>query len=215
MKRIIIICEGQTEQEFCNTILYSKFQENNIYLQATLPKKSGGGIVKWEHLEKDINNYLKSDKNVFITTFIDYYKLPDSYPNYRKAHANTDKNKIIDEIEHGIAFKIDSPRFIPYIQLHEFESLLFNNLGAFDSVQGMINDMGLLKKTLADYPDNSELINHDKSTAPSKRLDKIIKGYNKVKHGNLIAQHIGLANMFEKNLRFKKWIENLLNKNWD
>lgn len=52
MKRIIIICEGHTEKEFCKTVLASYFQSKNIYIQTPLIKKSKGGIVKWEELKK-------------------------------------------------------------------------------------------------------------------------------------------------------------------
>lgn len=75
MKRVIIICEGETEKEFCTTILAPYFSKQNIYLQSPLIKKSMGGIVKWKDLKKQIENHLKSDIEVFVTTLIDYYGL--------------------------------------------------------------------------------------------------------------------------------------------
>lgn len=39
MKRIIIICEGQTEKEFCADVLYPFFLERSILLQCPLIKK--------------------------------------------------------------------------------------------------------------------------------------------------------------------------------
>lgn len=74
-KRVIIICEGETEKEFCTTILAPYFSKQNIYLQSPLIKKSMGGIVKWKDLKKQIENHLKSDIEVFVTTLIDYYGL--------------------------------------------------------------------------------------------------------------------------------------------
>ncbi|MCD4794457.1 MAG: DUF4276 family protein, partial [Bacteroidales bacterium] len=72
MKRIIIICEGQTEQEFCKDVLAPYFISKNIQIQAPLIKKSMGGIVNWIVLKKEIETYLKQEPNVFVTLLIDY-----------------------------------------------------------------------------------------------------------------------------------------------
>jgi len=77
MKRIIIICEGQTEIEFCQDILYPHFNAQNIYPQALTIKKSGGGIVSWPALKRQIEGHLRQDPKVFVTTFIDFYGIPD------------------------------------------------------------------------------------------------------------------------------------------
>lgn len=58
MKRIIIICEGPTEVEFCKTVLAPYFQKSEIYIQAPLIKKSGGGIVSWDILKNNLSNML-------------------------------------------------------------------------------------------------------------------------------------------------------------
>jgi hypothetical protein len=41
MKRLIIICEGQTEVEFCKDVLFKHFISKGIILQTPLIKKSG------------------------------------------------------------------------------------------------------------------------------------------------------------------------------
>jgi hypothetical protein len=58
MKRLIIICEGETEQNFCQDILMSYFSAKHIYIECPLIKKSKGGIVSWSALKNEINNYL-------------------------------------------------------------------------------------------------------------------------------------------------------------
>lgn len=45
MKRLIIVCEGPTEHEFCMDVLSPILQKGDIYLDAPLVKKSNGGIV--------------------------------------------------------------------------------------------------------------------------------------------------------------------------
>ena len=72
MKRIIIICEGETEREFCQTILSPFLITKDIIVQAPLIKKTMGGLVNWNELKKQIVGHLKNDKNAYVTTLIDF-----------------------------------------------------------------------------------------------------------------------------------------------
>lgn len=74
MKRVIIVCEGETEQEFCNTMLTPWFAKKEIFIQSPLIKKTMGGIVKWVELKHQIILHLKNDTNAIVTTLIDYIK---------------------------------------------------------------------------------------------------------------------------------------------
>lgn len=79
MKRLIIICEGQTEQEFCKEVLYHHLIYKGIILERPLIKKSGGGIVHWNKLKEEIEIHLKKDKEAFVTTLIDYYGISSKH----------------------------------------------------------------------------------------------------------------------------------------
>lgn len=50
MKRLIIICEGATEQAFCNDVLRDYFLTKDILIEAPTIKHSNGGIVAWDTL---------------------------------------------------------------------------------------------------------------------------------------------------------------------
>lgn len=99
-------------------------------------------------------------------------------------------------------------RFTPYIQLFEFEALLFSDPQVFDRnfEKQEFLDYAYLQATLLLNP---EEINEGTDTAPSKRLERSIKDYNKVVYGSLLAQEIGLEKMREKCPRFNNWIETL------
>lgn len=56
MKRIVIVCEGPTEQEFVRDVLQPYFLPKEIYIQSPLIKKSGGGIVPWNILKAQITS---------------------------------------------------------------------------------------------------------------------------------------------------------------
>lgn len=216
MKRLIIICEGQTEQNFCQTIL-SRYFSSKIQIQAPLIKTSGGGNVTWKNLQKDINLFLKGDPTAFITTFIDFYGLQDynSFPNSEIAKQKNDVYDKVGCLEEGMKNEIPEKyryRFIPNFIIHEFEALLFNDICYFEKIidDSDYTDKDELISIFNQFP-NPELINNSREMAPSKRLEKLINGYSKVTYGNLIAESIGIEKMKQKNPHFNDWITHLEN----
>lgn len=67
-------------------------------------------------------------------------------------------------------------------------------------------------KAIIDAFDNPEDINSSPETAPSKRLMRIIPGYDKVLFGNIIALENGLSLVLEKCPRFRTWIDTLIHR---
>ncbi len=218
MTRVIIICEGQTEQSFCNEVLNSYLNNKQIYIQ---PIITGRGIVKWEVLKDLITKHLKQDENIVVTTLIDYYGIPSkfNYPNWQESLKllNIDKYQAKSKVEQGMLNDIEESlkeRFIPYIQLHEFESLLFSDIDVFTNYfeDSEFADYKYLEETITNFG-NPEDINNSPQTAPSKRLDRIIKGYDKVVYGSLLAEEIGLDTIREKCIGFNDWICKIENLN--
>ena len=215
MNRIIIICEGQTEQEFCNTLLQPHFSARGITLQAPLIKKTMGGIANWNVLKREIETYLRREKDVLVTTLIDYYGIKDShgFPLWAEKQAIADKNQRLDELEAAMLADVDEnlrPRFVPYLQLHEFEGLLFSDKQAFYTTfnEDELAGEDELEQTFADF-NNPEMINDGVETSPSHRLERIISGYEKVVYGCCLAEAIGLEKMRQKSPRFDNWLQRL------
>lgn len=66
MKRLIIVCEGPTEQEFCTEVLGVEFAKHDIYVEAPVIKHSHGGIVPWATIKKQILNHLQ-EGDVYVS----------------------------------------------------------------------------------------------------------------------------------------------------
>ncbi len=116
-------------------------------------------------------------------------------------------------LEHGMLESIDDAvrsRFIPYLQLHEFEGLLFNDIDIFHEQIPEKELVGIdeLTQTFKQYS-NPEMINNNRETSPSHRLERIILGYNKIVYGNILAEAIGLKKIKAKSPRFNEWIKKL------
>ena len=213
MKRVFIICEGQTEQAFCNTILSPYFVNKGIDIRPPIIKQSKGGIVEWEVLKKQITDHLKNDTSAhIITSLIDYYGIKKwhNFPKWEEAEQEPNKNKKMEILEQGMKESIEEKinfRFIPYIQLHEFESLLFSDMDIFykQIPSEFLAKPEILKRMFRDC-DDPEMINNNKDTSPSHRLERIIHGYNKVLDGTFLAKIIGLPKIREKCPRFNCWL---------
>lgn len=212
MKRVVIICEGETEREFCKTLLATHFTKKDIHIQSPLIKRSMGGIVRWGILKKEIETYLR-EKDLFVTMLIDYYGLYSKYhfPGWEESLRTVDKNDRMDFLEEAMQNDIKDSvrhRFIPYLQLHEFEGLLFNDINIFYEQVPKEELVGIaeLKQTFRDYPDNPEMINNNREISPSHRLERIISGYNKILYGHYFAEAIGLDRIRNKSPRFHEWM---------
>ena len=163
-----------------------------------------------------VHYHLREGSSV-VTTLIDYYGIPDryNYPGWIQARDIHNRSDRMDFLENQMLSNIDqnlSVRFIPYYQLHEFEGLLFNNLASFEETfeQNEFLNKSELEDILNQH-DNPELINDHPTTAPSKRLLKLIKGYNKIVYGSILAENIGMHNLRKKSPRFNEWINKLEN----
>jgi len=215
MKRLIIIVEGDTEKEFVDKILSPYFNSKvSVRIDCFKIKHSKGGLSKYAHLRTDILNSIYED-NVIVTTLIDFYALPHDFPKFEEAKNIALKQKRIEFLEHAIKEEIENSQnrqfdfFIPYIQLHEFEALIFSSPIGIEAIfEKKDADFNKLNKIFCEFQ-NPEDINENPTTAPSKRLLNCIKGYNKVVHGKLILEEIGIEIIMEKCPGFKEWIHKI------
>ena len=214
MKRIIIICEGPTEKEFCEKLLYTHFFDINIIIQWVYPKWSQGGHISWANLYNQILVTLKQDSTAYVTTFIDLYGLykPELFPKWNDGILlKRDPYERVLKLEQGMADALPDNvrhRFIPNIILHEFEGLLFNELSHFEL---LFNDNEFKNKaeliSVLNHFNNPELINESKETSPSHRLtDVIFNKFSKTIDGILIAESIGLDRIRHKCGHFNDWL---------
>ena len=211
MKIIYFVVEGDTEEQFVKNVLEQHFADKcyvqpiKITTNPNLGKR--GGFTTYKHLKTDVENLLRQKREKIITTFVDYFRIPNDVPNYADCRNIKDIDERIRCLETAIQKDIGSDDFIPYIQKYEFEALLFSSNIGFESYY----ENKIAKETakiIASFP-NPEEINERPDTSPSNRLKKIVPTYSKLLEGNTIALEIGLNIMLEKCLRFKKWIEHL------
>ncbi len=144
MPRLLIHVEGQTEEAFVNEVLEGYLLAVGYHSVAARIvgnarlRRRRGGIRPWPSVRKDIVNHLKEDSGCIATTMVDYYGLPQQgaggWPGRAKAAGLKVSKKAVyveDALLKDVATEIDNPRrFVPFVLMHEFESLLFSDCDA-------------------------------------------------------------------------------------
>lgn len=221
MKRVHCIVEGQTEVQVFSAILQPYiYKKTGAYILFTPIKHTGGGIVKFSKILPELRNHLK-DKDKIVTTYFDYYGINSNhgFKYYNEAKVeNNNANIGVELLELGMVDSlkengVNTLNFIPYIQLHEFEALLFSSDEGFEFQYDNAQIIKKLNNIRNLYP-NPENINDSPVKAPSKRIEKILKEfgekYVKTSDGENIATIIGIDKILEMCPRFNNWVNTLI-----
>lgn len=224
MKTLFVFCEGETEQLFCDQVLFPHLAPRGFSFLRTIlvanSKHKGvvhrGGVRRYAPLHRDLKNQLGSRKGPgdFVTTMIDLYALPEDFPGKAQSRRDPDNPvAFVEKLEVEFGKDIPDPRFLPYFQLHEFETLLFSDPEAFrqcfESGEALDRQIQAIHEVVASSP-SIEHINDGYPTSPSRRISQIFPEYRKTL-GPTIAASIGLDLMRQKSPHFGAWLERLEN----
>ena len=208
MIRVAITVEGLTERVFVNQVLAPHLETREIYSSTVLLGRSAnrvgvGGNVTIDRLAADmVSNYHRFD---FVTSLVDFYGFRDKGTR----SVGELEQAITQEVEERIQRNWDERKVIPYVQLHEFEGLLFSQVNSFLNVPGADQStLQDLEGVRVQFP-SPEDINDSPNTAPSKRIMQVLPDYVKTIDGPQIAQAIGLSTIRTECPRFNSWVARL------
>ena len=220
MKRLEIIVEGQSEREFISQALAPYLEKLGVIESynvipitiRTSPNHRGGGS-SYTHIRREILSSLHSkNPNLVVSMFIDFFRKPSNLPSCPAvSDMASDCDKAI-VIEQCISADIQDGRFVPYIQVHEFEAFLFASLAGFEYYFENSGEAYDRFSAIMSKYKNPEDINSSPSGAPSKRILDIIPDYDKAIDGNLIILHNGIEAILNTCPRFRNWVETLIQK---
>ena len=91
--------------------------------------------------------------------------------------------------------------------MHEFESLLFSDVTAFNIIAN--NKTVAQLEAVRNEFQSPEYINNSVSSSPSKRLEVLIPDYKKVFNGIEIATIIGIDAILAECLHFREWVQKI------
>ena len=207
MTSLAIVVEGPTETEFVDHVLSPYLRERGIY---PFPNSLEGN-VSVARLASRMAGWLRSPDSDFVTSLVDFYGFIDK----REHETPTGlESRIAVHIANEV--RMSSPQgyqerqVLPYVQQYEFEALLFSEVDAFAAVLPRIprGSVATLRGIRCQYT-TPEDINDDPDTAPSKQIEKVIRGYNKRRDGYLVAEEIGVDKIRAECPRFNEWVTRL------
>jgi len=218
---VVAIVEGPTEQTFVRDVLSGHLSLHGVAIWAVLSGKSRkhGGVKKWELARNDIVRTLKEGR--YCTTMFDFYGMPQDWPgradatrlpwNERSAHVEADLlADVTAQFDSG-----DNPvRFVPYVQLHEFEALVFADTAILAEAAAAVSNrlaeaLTRSMQAIVDDAGDPEAIDDGYETCPSRRITKLAPGYRKPTLGPIVARRIGLPVLRERCKHFAAWLSKL------
>jgi hypothetical protein len=218
MIRLHAVVEGQTEETFVNNVLAPELGPLGVVMDAhrvttgrLKARTFRGGLVKYGHLRKDLDLWMRQDDNFesWFTTMIDLYALPDDFPDFGRCAQSRDPFRRVECLEAGFERDMAHRRFIPYIQLHEFEALLFADPQkfeiAFPAAASKIDELFSIRECFS----TPEHIDDGADTAPSKRILEIFADYKKTVAGPEISAQIGMATLRLECPHFDGWLRRI------
>lgn len=220
MPRLYLFAEGQTEQTFADTLMSPHLALHGVSMQRPRliahARKKGrvhrGGGRNYAPMKDDILRSLKEDSNpdAFFTTMIDLYAIHPNFPGLAESERMChDPIQRVELLEKRFAEDIADRRFIPYIQLHEYEAYLFSDPTCFKYLYPEQKKEIEALQSIANQYETPELINNGLHTAPSKRIIAQFPDYKKSTFGPQLAEQIGLSIIRSQCPHFNQWLSKL------
>lgn len=219
MIEVIVVGEGQTEETFVRDVLAPRLSDREISLQPRLIKTSPGGrggALSKQRVLGFLRNTLRERGRTYVTTFFDLYGLRPDFPGIDEARHKKDPREKSEVVERILADAVveasgcRAERFLPYIQPHEFEALLFSDVVAFGAVKSEWRRFVGELQRVRDDTETPEHINDGPDTHPSARLTKLLyPRYAKPLHGSRVAATIGLDRIRAECRHFDGWLSGL------
>ena len=224
MSRLLVHVEGQTEETFVNELLcphltrFGWSMVNARLLGNARRRDRRGGIKPWASTRAEIVRHLREDTGRTVTTMVDYYGMPRTgsraWPG--REHASSlpfpDKARTVEDALSASVQAIDhgrnARRFVPYVMMHEFEAMLFSDCAAFGRGIGRPDLRGEFQQ-IRDAFVSPEEIDDSPETAPSKHVERLVRGYEKPLFGTLAALEIGLGTIRRECPLFGSWLDRL------
>ena len=217
MKRVCIVCEGQTEETFVRDVLAPAFYNLGLNLIPEMVETSPGhkgGALKYDRVKRHLRNTLRQNSAPVVTTLFDLYRLDSGFPGFGASQEQPDLSRRLNVLKRALHADVVAEagcqpgRFIPYIQPYEFEALLFSDVPTLTRIEPgwqSATDALAAARAVAASPEH---INDRPETKPAAHLERELSNpsYRKRRHGPIAAQRIGLSKIEAECAFFAAWL---------
>ena len=227
--RLHFLVEGFSEENLVNRMIgphLANFGVDCFAMKVTTQRDKRAGVVfkggggSYQKVRSDLEKLIaqwRGKQNVWFTSLFDAYGLPSDFPGRDNSLRIVDAYAKVDALEKAWGNDIaplKTERFIPHLQLHEFETLLFAHIEALQTL--LLEESKAIAQLAASVTafNNPELINHTEQGAPSKRIINFVAAYQRYKRDDQsgainVLEVIGLSAIRERCQHFDSWITRL------
>jgi hypothetical protein len=222
MKRLYLTVEGDTEATTAVDVLRPHLAAFNVFvLRPRLTGPHGrrrgriprGGMFTFHHALSDMRRWMKEDRSVDarFSMMVDLYRLPADFPGYAESRGVADPLVRAARLEAALTAELGDRRFIPYLQVHEFEALILSRPESIQELYDVPNTVvAELQRDCAAYP-SPEHVDEGQESHPKARLQEVVRHcdqgrYSENVAGPLLVGAIGLAELREKCAHFGQWL---------
>lgn len=223
-KVLYIVVEGYGEQDFLTQTVAAHLGTKSVEAHVVLVGKPGhkGGVRPWPQVCSQVCSFLKmhrQDRPVYVSLMFDYYRLESQWPGFQQAQAQpggpAGKAQCIQTalytcVCQALNNSFNPLQFIPYIQMHELEALIFAEPAKLSvDFPDKVLEIERLSRSVAGM--NPETINSGPTTHPAARIINEIPEYEGRKRSaaaNVLAA-VGLETLRQRCPLFGTWLSAL------
>lgn len=160
-------------------------------------------------MKREIRNLLGSPSGALrVTTMVDLFKVASDFPGLNEMRKTASPLEVVQRLERRFSEDIADARFVPYLQLHEFEALLLWDVQLLEKQHpNRARELRKLGQRLRKEFRNSEDVNRRRP--PSLRIKEAVPEYEKVKDGIATVERIGLERLRLNCPHFGDWIDRI------
>lgn len=221
--KIVCLVEGVSERETLPRLLRGplRARSHEIDFKMLGERKdrgvAGGGTATWEQILGDIRRTLRQREGgraPYVTLFIDFFRRHDDVAPRCGDLPGADRRYecvvrwMRTKVDGSTLSSEESRRFIPYVQMHELEALLFSDPEKLASSLQRPDLSGRFRE-IADSFSSPEDIDDLPETHPKQRILDGFKAYQETLHAPAAAAAIGLDRIREQCHRFNDWVKQL------
>ena len=206
MTRLSVVAEGSTEVDFVTRVLKPHLEErfpNAILVNAPNLR----GYRTYAAMKKFLRTLFSDrDPRLRVTTMIDLFKLVGDFPSQADL---TDEPALqrVRRLEQRFSEDVGDSRFIPYLQLHEFEALVLVNprllAKRHPKHTRSVNDLAVRLQKF----ETPEHVN--RTRPPSYWIRDCVPEYHKILDGVAVVSEIGLTDLRQRCGHFDQWLDRL------
>jgi Domain of unknown function (DUF4276) len=219
MRQIVVLVEGQTEEQFVRTVLqpYLNPYEDAVGLWVTpmvvatsrtgAGLKARGGGSKWRNYDRDLRLLLAQPHWYRVGLLLDYYAYPRDGPGATIVGVAKDRHA---GVLSALCAQYPDPRFAPCLALHEFETWVIAAASSRTASLGQAAPAAALHQVVDAFHGDVEAVNDGPDTSPSKRLAAAWAGYVKTIDGVAVVQEAGLDSIRAHCPALDVWLSRLI-----